>query len=312
MHIRVSHGRSSSVRRDPAAKQRTTGLGLGGCVVSVSRRVLKRDDRTSVFGTLKTEFAAIGVHFNLKTAVYCPAATAVAAASASGSSAAGGALPIKCGIRQAVDGTKVLGAPVGTTQYQVDIARKRLSTSMVQISLLPQLDFGDAMLILRKSIVPRARFLASVMPPDALAVVATEWDAAIVDCLTSMFRSTLHPRCFPSGPGCLGISKMVAELALDRVNGWARSKEVVENEAPSASRPPHGQPHGRPHHTPRPRGGHGRVVLATRECQDCRRRPFSACFSPLTQHGPAALHQCQGSRRGPETHADEGVRPTPT
>lgn len=186
----------------------------------------------AVFETLKTEFAAIGVHFNLKTAVYCPAATAAAAAAASGSYAAGGALPIKCGIRQAVDGTKVLGAPVGTTQYQVDIARKRLSTSMVQITLLPQLDFGDAMLILRKSIVPRARYLASVMPPDALVVVATEWDAAIEDCLTSMFGSAPHPRCFPSGPGCLGISKMVAELALDRVNGWARSKEVVVKHLP--------------------------------------------------------------------------------
>jgi hypothetical protein len=29
-----------------------------------------------------------------------------------------------------------------------------------------QLDFGDAMLILRKSVVPRARYLVSVMPPD--------------------------------------------------------------------------------------------------------------------------------------------------
>ena len=42
-----------------------------------------------------------------------------------------------------------------------------------------QLDFGDVMLILRKSVVPRARYLASVMPPDVLVVVAAEWDAAI-------------------------------------------------------------------------------------------------------------------------------------
>ena len=68
---------------------------------------------------MKTEFAAIGVHFNLKTAVYCPAATAVAAASASGSSDAGGALPIKCGIRQAVGSLDKVKSIVRTLNFVV-------------------------------------------------------------------------------------------------------------------------------------------------------------------------------------------------
>jgi hypothetical protein len=143
-----------------------------------------------------------------------------------------GSLPITCGIRLAADGTKVLGAPLGTASYQAERARKRLRSSLDQVALLPELDFGDAMLILRKSIVPRARYLAGVLPPSVMAEAAAEWDAAIESCLTRMFKSAPHPRCFPSGPGCLGISKMVDELALDRVNGWARAKEVVEQHFP--------------------------------------------------------------------------------
>ena len=62
---------------------------------------------------------------------------------------------------------------------------------------------------------------------------------------------------------------MVAELALDRVNGWARSKEVVEEHLPRLAPLTVIPTHDFPDHAPRPRGGHGRVVLAPRERQGC-------------------------------------------
>jgi hypothetical protein len=167
----------------------------------------------AVFVTLRREFAAIGVEFNLKTELFCPSCPD---------------LPITSGFPQVPDGTVVLGTPVGAAEFQLERARKRLRPSLAQLALLPELDFGDAMLILRKSIVPRARFLAGVLPPAVMGVVAAEWDKAIEACLTLMFRAPPHPRCFPSGPGCLGITKMVDELALCRVNGWARAKDVVK------------------------------------------------------------------------------------
>ena len=166
----------------------------------------------AVFATLKKEFAEIGVELNLKTEVFCPDCPA---------------LPLASGIRQAASGTVVLGAPVGTAEFQLERARKRLSQSLEQIALLPELDFGDAMLILRKSIVPRVRYLAGVLPPTVMRLVAVDWDAAILACLTRMFRAPPHPRCFASGPGCLGIAKLAEELALERVAGWTRSKAVV-------------------------------------------------------------------------------------
>jgi hypothetical protein len=76
-----------------------------------------------------------------------------------------------------------------------------------------------------------------------------------------MFRSAPHPRSFPAGPGCLGISKMVAELALDRVNGWARSKELVEPLPPRTVT--HSQAAGGRWEAHRGHGRSGRAVEAT-------------------------------------------------
>lgn len=56
----------------------------------------------AVFATLRTEFSAIGVEFNLKTEVFCPACPD---------------LPIACGIRQAAVGTVVLGVPLGAADF---------------------------------------------------------------------------------------------------------------------------------------------------------------------------------------------------
>ena len=171
-----------------------------------------------VVSDLVEEYDVIGVGFNAtKCEVYCPASPG---------------LVLTTGVKQVVDGTKMLGAPLGTADYQVLKARKRLSGSLEQLALLPQLDFGDAMLILRKSIVPRASYLAGVLPPAVMAGVLAEWDAAIWVCLTKLFGRTPHPRCFASGPGCLGIIKMANELSLIRVQGWERSKAVVQKHFP--------------------------------------------------------------------------------
>jgi len=170
-----------------------------------------------VFASLRKEFSEIGVEFNLKTELYCPA---------------NADLPITSGIRQVAAGTVVLGAPLGAADFQALKARKRLSVSFEQVALLPQLPFGDAMYILRQSIVPRARYLAGVLSPDVMRDVAAEWDKAILVCLTAMFRAAPHARCFASGPGCLGIARMAEELALCRVQSWKRSAAVVAQHFP--------------------------------------------------------------------------------
>jgi hypothetical protein len=179
----------------------------------------------AVFQTLRTEMRAIGVDFDTdspsaKTHAYCAQAGVV--------------LNVP-GIRQRTDGTVVLGAPMGVVDFVRARVRKRLAQSFEQLALLPELDFGDALQILRRSIVPRARFLASSLSREALHPIFVEWDAAVRTCLGRMFRTQPHPRCFPSGPACLGIAEMCAEMSLDRVNGWERAKEVIQAHLPTVA-----------------------------------------------------------------------------
>ena len=115
----------------------------------------------------------------------------------------------------------------------LEVAEKRLAASFMQLRLLPQLDFGVALLLLRFCISPRVAFLAGQLPDVVIGALAPRWDAAIAACLTSMFRCSPPARCFVSGPGGLDISVLAEELHVLRLNGWSRAKVAIGQCLPS-------------------------------------------------------------------------------
>ena len=170
------------------------------------------DTSRAVYATLRKEFGAIGIGFNSKTALLCPADASV------------GAL---AGITQK-PGLALMGVPVGPPDFMLATVEKRLSVSFQQLRLLPQLDFGVALQLLRFCISPRVAYLAGQLPDIVVGAFAVRWDAAIVECLTSMFRCPPPARCFVSGAGGLDISLLVGEMHTLRLNGWARAKATID------------------------------------------------------------------------------------
>ena len=93
------------------------------------------------------------------------------------------------------------------------------------------------MLMLRKSLVPRPRFLASTLPAHLLQESFSKWDATLLASLRRLFRTDfLHPRCFYNRAGGLGLSMMSNEHAIHRLNGWDRSMRVIRSTWPLMAR----------------------------------------------------------------------------
>jgi hypothetical protein len=186
-----------------------SGAGAGAATAAVD----------AVYVTLKRELEAIGIHFNTKTHVYC--------------ATAGVTIDTAAGIAQAHDGIATMGVPVGSAAFVEARARKRLAGSFEQLELLPELDFGDAMRILRYCISRRAAFLAGSLPPAVFAPVAADWDAAVRKCLTRIFAGAPpHARCFLSGAGGLDIHVIVEQLSLLRCMSNSRTVDCINDFMP--------------------------------------------------------------------------------
>ncbi len=177
---------------------------------------------SAAFSSLQAEMGAVGIQYNLtKTHVYCPTPGVTIATTPP--------------LRQQPAGTTTLGVPMGGSEFVLAKLRKRMAPSLAQLALLPQLDFGIAMLILRKSIAPRMDYLAATLSGEVALPAFQEWRAAVRKCLTTMFKSEPPARCFPSGPGCLGITDICDKMALARVNGWARSARLIRAHLPAVA-----------------------------------------------------------------------------
>ncbi len=175
-----------------------------------------------VLPTLKREAAAINLEFNwTKTYFYF-----------GGRSRPAG---FNCGEASVAEaGVVSLGVLIGTAAYVVANVADRLSTSMRQLELVAQVgDFHCSMLMLRKSLVPRPRFLASALPANLLMESFAKWDCTLQASLRRLLRSDfLHPRCFYNRAVGLGLSMMSDEHAIYRVNGWDRCMRVIRSTWP--------------------------------------------------------------------------------
>jgi hypothetical protein len=145
------------------------------------------------------------------------------------------ALLLPAAITASPAGVISLGVPVGLPAYVTQHARERLGPPLSQIRLLPAVnELQCSMLALRRSFVPRPRFLMASQSMEALAPVLAEWDAGISDAAATMLHvPELHPRCSVSGNGGLGLPKMVHEHAYTRVNGYDRSSRIIRRCFPS-------------------------------------------------------------------------------
>jgi hypothetical protein len=177
----------------------------------------------AVLPTLKREAEAINLFFNwTKTYFYF----------------AGRERPesFDCGAaKTAVEGIIALGVPIGSAAFVTANVADRLSNSLRQIELIPQIgDFQCSMLMLRKSLVPRPRFLAAVLAWQSLRLSFTTWDESMLCSLRKLFLSDfVHPRCFYNRNGGLGLSKICDEYAVYRVNGWDRCAHVIRAKWPT-------------------------------------------------------------------------------
>jgi len=194
-----------SLADDVTALMRARGAAAAGIACKV------------VFATLRFEFGAIGITINSKTALNCPADASVGAFA---------------GITQK-PGLPLMGVPIGPPDYMLATAEKRLAVSFQQLQLLPQLDFGAALQLLRFCISPRVAYLAGQLPDSVVGALAPRWDTAINACLTAMFRSAPPARCFVSGPGGLDIVVLAEEMHMLRLNGWSRAKTTIDEFLPA-------------------------------------------------------------------------------
>jgi hypothetical protein len=132
-----------------------------------------------------------------------------------------------------VDILNVLGVPTSADHKAVAaVALKRLKESFEQLTLLPQLPFGDAMTLLRKCISTRADYLFGQLPEEAARIVAAVWDPAVERCLVAMFKGSYGARVHLMGPGGLGVARRGVTRHLDRVSGFARASEATDKYLP--------------------------------------------------------------------------------
>jgi len=171
----------------------------------------------AVFDDLVVAFRKVNVELNTKTKVLCYHDAAVGLdAGASG-----------------VDILNVLGVPTSADHKAVAaVALKRLKDSFEQLTLLPQLPFGDAMTLLRKCISTRADYLFGQLPEEAARIVAAVWDPAVERCLVAMFKGSYGTRVHLMGPGGLGVARRGVTRHLDRVSGFARASEAIDKYLP--------------------------------------------------------------------------------
>ena len=167
-----------------------------------------------MFESFKAEFKKVDVDLNTKTKLLCFAdATLGAQAGMTG-----------------VDKMSLLGVPTSdSARGSADLALKRLAEAFEQLSVLPQVPFGEAMLILRFCVGVRANYLFDQLPSEAQQLVAGVWDPAVERCLTEMFRGQPPPsRVYLFRDGGLGVARQGEQAALSRTRGWARAAAVVD------------------------------------------------------------------------------------
>ena len=124
-----------------------------------------------------------------------------------------------------------MGLPTFVAAY----ARKRFSPSFAQLKLLPRVEsFPHAMIVLRRSFGPRARFLASTLARSDVLPSLCAWDEAIEAALQALFDSPdpPSPRCFVSGAGGLDIPLMQREHDVARINCWDRTSRLISKHFP--------------------------------------------------------------------------------
>ena len=172
-----------------------------------------------VLATLKSEAAALNLYFNWsKTKFFFRGRDAPEGFSCDSAEVA-------------TDGVISVGVPMGSDAYIRRHVADKLSTSLLQLKRLPLVNnFQCALLALRKSLVPRPRFLASTLSWDAVRSSFSTWDDAMRLTLQGLFKTEyLHPRCFYSRKGGLGIAVMSDEFAINRLNGWDRSMRIIRS-----------------------------------------------------------------------------------
>ena len=163
---------------------------------------------------LRDSMSAVNVSLNRSTSVY--------------SRQPGAVNSLTCDIGIDTNGAKILGAPIGNSEYVQTKARKRLRASFEQMLRIPELETTEAIKLLRVCINQRPLFLACVSHAEDFVPVAEEWDAAMQTCLQRICQmDQLNRRWFLKGDGGLGITELAAEAPSLRYRRYIQTKLTI-------------------------------------------------------------------------------------
>ena len=135
---------------------------------------------------------------------------------------------LSCGIGIDTNGAKILGVPIGDTEFVQSKARKRLRASFEQMRRIPELETMEAIKLLRVCVNQRPLFLACMTHADDFVPVAEEWDAAMRTCLLRITQSDeLNRRWFLKCEGGLGITELAKEAPALRYKRYIQTKLTI-------------------------------------------------------------------------------------